>query len=595
MKFSSMKNYLLISTCLLIFSCAQRENSDNLRFISESRELLYELPDSALTLLDGVDVARLNKAQRMEYFLLRLDARSLTGIDVSQDVDIFVLHDWFQRRKDIEKSATAGLHAAEALYMNDQKAEATDLFLKSFDLALKTPNNRLKARIKGRLGDGYYEFGVLDQALISYKEALEFAQDARSKIEIMNKIGNTYQLEYQFTDALMFYDGAEKLSRSVGDTEMLITTLQNKGVALKMTGNSAQAAELFFDALTAENMKDSAILFLNIAEIYFETQNFDTAFQYGTKALSVLEKDAAIHRLPSAYRLMALIEIERKNSGNAVYYLTMHDFYLHKIIEREKTTALFEALQKYDFEKAQAAFTIKQRNHIIIILCTLLAIIVLTIWLRLSAIRKERTIAQLMLQLDDLRQAEEKLRQSEAQLRQSESHLKEAENHIITPTITDAVSAEEKNTSENEKEINDLRNRYDLQAKTFMSQYFNLLTQIARECKNSEAKEINRLKRLLFGSSDYDFWAASEKLIPKGLLTKIKKCCPELDATEVKICCLTFLNADATAISIALNLKEVTIYNNTSRIRKKLGIEKQKNIKWFLEEKLQKISHSNNK
>ena len=166
----------------------------------------------------------------------------------------------------------------------------------------------------------------------------------------------------------------------------------------------------------------------------------------------------------------------------------------------------------------------------------------------------------MMIQLDNLRQSEQQLQ--------------------IEETTT---------TNDNEKMLNNLREKYDKQAKNIMVQYFNVLTQIARECKNSEIQEINRLKRLLFGNSDFDFWAASEKLIPKGLPAKIKKICPDLDPNEIKICCLTYLNADVTAISIALNLKDVTIYSISSRIRNKLELGAKKNIKRFLEEKFEEI------
>ena len=585
--------FLSIGICCLIFSCAPFGSSENARLISEAQRLLYEyeLPDSALTLLDAVNVTTLNKAKRADFLLLRIDARSLAGIDISKDDEIFPLYDWFVGRRDAEKAALVCLHTAQTLFMQGSATQATETYLEAFDFAQNTPNNRLKARIMGRLGDVYYDGGLFDEALAAYLQALDLsknANDAKNQIETLIKIGNCYLLLQRYADAFDIYIQAENLAQSINHAELLISALHNRGVALMATGNHEQATEMFSAALAYPNMKDSAILFINLAGIHFDYSMFDEAFRYGQRAIAALDRNNDVLRLPSIYRLMTLIEMQRRNISGAIINMTTYDFFLHEIMERRKNEALLEVQQRYNFEKAQTQFAIKQRNHVIIILIALIVIFALVVWVCMSKIRSERTIAQLMLQLDDLRQAERQLRLTEQQLYQSESQLHEAEQQIET-YIVDVHTADEKKTLDNEKNLNDLRSRYDEQTKTFMMQHFNVLTQIARECKNRETVEIERLKRLLFGSSDFDFWAASEKLIPKGLTEKIKKLCSELDPNELKICCLLYLNADATAISLALNIKEKSIYTYSSRIRTKLDMGSRTNIKKFLEEKLLEI------
>ena len=521
------------------------------------------MPDSALTLLDAVNAASFNKNKRMEYLLLHIDAKSLTGIDVSQDDDIFALHDWFISKKNSEKAATASLHVAQALFMQGNAKQATETYLKAFDFAQKTNNNRLKARIMGRLGDTYYDGGMFDEAMAAYLQALNISKtenDNNSQIKTLIKIGNCYLLLHQHNNAFETYKQAEIMAQSIENYELLISTLHNTGVALMATGNHKKAEEIFNAALAYPKLKDSAALFINLAKINFDNNRFDQAYIFGQRALNAVENKNELLPLPNIYRMMTLIEMQRKNISRAIVYMTTYDFFLHEIMEQRKKDAMIEVQQKYDFDKAQANYAIKQRNYIIVIMAVLIALCAFMIWARRAAIR----MTQLMFQLDNLRQTEQQLLITQKQL-------------------------QEKNTGENQKTINELRNRYEDMSKNLIAQHFELLTKIARECKSSETVDINRLKRLLFGNSEYDFWAASEKMIPKGLNEKIKNICPELDPNEMKICCLLFLNADATAISIALNIKEKSIYTYSSRIRTKLDMGSRTNIKKYIEEKLQEI------
>ena len=186
--------------------------------------------------------------------------------------------------------------------------------------------------------------------------------------------------------------------------------------------------------------------------------------------------------------------------------------------------------------------------------------------LRKGKKRNERTIARLALQLDSLRELENQLQK-----------LKEEK------TLENGISETQ--------ELNRLKNRHDEQLKKFITLYFLILSRIEREYRNTPdqtAVETERLNKILFGSSKIDFWAAAQKLIPEGLPEKIKKLCPELDNTELKICCLTYLNADIAAMSLAIGVKDKSIYTMNSSIRAKLEIDQRKNIRQFIEEKLTK-------
>ena len=124
------------------------------------------------------------------------------------------------------------------------------------------------------------------------------------------------------------------------------------------------------------------------------------------------------------------------------------------------------------------------------------------------------------------------------------------------------------------------------QLRIVLEQYFMMLNRIEHECKAAPDKTmiaIVQLNKALYGSTQVDYWEAAQKIIPKGLVEKIEKLFPELNNTEMKVCSLVCIHADASTISIILNVEIRTIYSTFSRIRRKLGIEVHKNIKEAIE------------
>ena len=105
-----------------------------------------------------------------------------------------------------------------------------------------------------------------------------------------------------------------------------------------------------------------------------------------------------------------------------------------------------------------------------------------------------------------------------------------------------------------------------------IAKYFQLLKRIEMECEGKMVLEVTTLNKVLYGNPKVDYWEAAKKLIPYGLFENILARYPNLTVTEVKICCLYYINADVSVMSFVLNVKKETIYSTLSHIRRKLGI-----------------------
>ena len=529
--------------------------------MQQALQLWEEKPESALLLMDAVNTGRLNKVERSEYTLLRVQAKDKADRDLTHDTEIFEAKEYFIGGKDPEKAALACFYAGVVLQKQGEEAKALEHYLKAEDFAERLAfNHLLRGRIQSRMGNINYTFGLYEDALLRLAQAMEFfrvADHKNSEIRTMITMGNCYLLTYRNDSAFALYGRAEKMATSIKDTAMLLAVVQNTGVAYEVTGNHARAADGFYTALAWANQQDSAQLLLNLSDVYLNTGRIDSALMYGKKALAVMDSTAAKPMRLAAYHIMMKIAAHRGEGVDMLDYFSQYIECLDEIYDKREKESLIEVQKKYDIEKAKKEHAIEKRNYIIAILSALCATFGFLLWslhLRRGKIRRERTIARLLLQLDELRKKEEQLQK-----------LIETETNKHNPET-------------------------DQLAKTYFTRYFRMLDTIARECRNASANqkavEIEQLKRLLFGCSDYDFWQATEKFIPKGLIEKIKKMCPKLDDSELKICCLSCLNADTEAISIVMGIKNETLYSVKSRIRKKLGMDDKKDIRAFLEEKM---------
>jgi len=235
------------------------------------------------------------------------------------------------------------------------------------------------------------------------------------------------------------------------------------------------AAERYLTALTWANHKDSAQLLLNLADVYLNTGRIDTAFVYGKKALATMDSTADNPMRITAYRIMLQIEAHRGNGNKVIEYFSKHVECLDEIYEKREKESLLEVQRKFDFEKAKADYAIDKRNLAIGILSAVIVALGFMLWSFHLKKRHKSTVDQLQLQLDELRATEQELHK-----------LKDTETNRQNPG----------------------KSKYAIQTKMFFMQYFRLLDKIARECKHvpqeQKVLEIDKLKRVVFGSSDYN-------------------------------------------------------------------------------------------
>lgn len=114
---------------------------------------------------------------------------------------------------------------------------------------------------------------------------------------------------------------------------------------------------------------------------------------------------------------------------------------------------------------------------------------------------------------------------------------------------------------------------------------------IPEEDRKLGLKILKKLYDVVYGKKSYP-WEKAYKAISilyDNLPEKLLQLYPELDESEIRICCLTYMEINNTDIATIMHFKINTVQSKKSVIRKKLGIDGYGNIRDFIVEDLNKL------
>lgn len=148
--------------------------------------------------------------------------------------------------------------------------------------------------------DALFAIAYAQLRLNRYSEALSYFQQTisiRKRLNqpeglavCFNRMGNTYQLQRNFTQATDCYKQALALNREIGNVIEIARTLTNIGSVSQFHGNYNEAFDAYFEALQiyrdAKNDQGMAWVYLNIGRLMRKKPDYPQALDYVTKSLA---------------------------------------------------------------------------------------------------------------------------------------------------------------------------------------------------------------------------------------------------------------------------------------------------------------------
>jgi len=580
----SITYIVLAILCGGLVSCTKWGNRENSRLIEQAQQLIEQIPDSALTLLDAANTFKFNDAERAEYILLRVQARSNAGMDLTTDDEIFDAREYLIRRKDPEKAALACFYAALVATYKNQATIALEYYHKALDFVKNTDNKVLQGKICYNMGYLNYKSRLFDDAISHYQHALKIFQTMNGQylreVYSLNEIANSLMLKHQTDSAQYYYQQALDVAYLHEDTTLLVMVYNNIGVVYMEMNQLDTAIFYYRQALRKSTTDDDrAYLYKNLTFAFYDQNNLDSARYYLKKTEPLVHNVDNIFFSASWINLLYQIEKADGNTSKALEYFELYSKYQVEILEKNDRKLLLEMQKKYDMTAKENLYNREINRWWKIaweLLFGLLTLAVFSAGVFYKSMKRKTALAKIQQEMNEKELDLAKAKQEKAE---QILELEKAEQRAYT--------------------LQELYHQKDNEMKTKFLERIGIIKRIAlltpylkedvRKTRNDEEMLIMKTLDIVRTLNVQKFIDTANELYP-GFTYRLKQFCRKLDDREICICCLILFDFNNKELDAFLNnrLKGTlsSIQNWKSAIRKKMNITPMGDIKEFLLEKI---------
>jgi len=391
--------------------------------------------------------------------------------------------------------------------------------------------------------------GVLYSSLKNNTKALEYLsrslaitkkQNNKTGISSnLNSIANVYTEMKDYRKALSYYNESHKIAEEIGDMRLQGTISFHMGIAYMKLGENSLALESLQDALkvfhTLNNELRLARTQIQLGEYYLHAGNISPGINYADSALQTGQlhgfRDVALN----ASELLHRLYLSKKDTLKAYRYAILESQWKDSVVNGEKQKTLTKLETQYQFEKEQAARSIKQQRRDFVVLIFIIILLSLIIILFLVWNRQKVKARNVFLQNQSLEQ-------------ELEFKKKELVLHVM-------------NLIKKNQILSDLSEKLvQIESETKSTESRDTLKKIARELKKTDDEDVWKELSLRFREVHGEFY---DKLMDKF---------PSLSPNELRLCAFLRLNMSSKEIAALTGQQISSLETARHRLRQKLGI-----------------------
>lgn len=526
-----MKYLLPILFAFCFFSC--QRHSDNWEKICDIENYIESRPDSALTVLEAIDVKSLSSdEERAKYALYMSMALDKNYID---KIDFEVLQpaiDYYEDHGSATDKLRTFYYQGRIFYNRDEAEEAMESLIKSIDLGDKSNDLRTKAR-------NYTAQGTLYYLYYNWEKIIECSLQAGDYYKALGDLDNYATMLCRVAEGYMLMGNKELANEYLIKCRGLLDIINDRSKAYYYS---------VYLSHDNDNRTPEAI-----SQVVAEYLKLVPASE--TDWLTIADAYLNIHDITSA---KDVLKYHHNNSINARYYAILTKLYKEENSYEEALNAyerysyltdsldfvILEQDTQFVEERHQLEMaTIKEqekKKQIIAVSATLISILILiAIWItsRLRLSKMEKLVA--------VKEAE-RYKLLYAQMEDERDNL----NTLL-----------QQNEELDPKAMNAVARRLELLNK-FFTAYITDNSDIDRKA----SKEMEDLLE------DKEKFMDSNRLAYAGSHPKFIKYLEEKGLTEWEInyCCLYALGLKGKEVGAYIKMR--SHYNNSSEVREKLGI-----------------------
>ena len=303
--------FLFVFVVLLITGCKERHS----QVIDVAYQLSATAPDSALSVLNGVNQAKLGKAEMARYALVYTIAQDKSGLDVDNDSLLRTAYTYFNNREQDSLYAKCEYYMGKYYMLNDSTELAIDCLQKAADVSEKN-------------GDRYTQCMALEK----YSRVLR-QTNPRKAVEVARHAETTYSS----------IPGASKPN--------IVYTKLNVSMCLLFADSVNEAEKKCKEAMSvAYEVKDSGILsdvYQDMASVLAEKKNYKESLWYSYQSCKLDNVDQSSKMLNLAWSYLNADSIKQCNALlNTIQTENLSELYTAYYIRH------LAAIKVHDYSKA---------------------------------------------------------------------------------------------------------------------------------------------------------------------------------------------------------------------------------------------------
>ena len=355
----------------------------------------------------------------------------------------------------------------------------------------------------------------------------------------LNSIATVYSDMKDYRKALSYYTDSYKIAKEIGDLRLQGAVSFHIGIAYMDLNESKLALEYLQNALsifhTLNNELRLARTQIQIGDYYLQSGDLKPGISYADSALQIGIEHGFRDVAYNASELLHRIYLTRKDTLKAYHYAILENQWKDSLVNGEKQKTLTKLEAQYQFEKEQAARSIKQQRRDFFIIILIIILLSLIIILFLVWTRQKVKARNVQLQNQTLEQ-------------ELEFKKKELVLHVM-------------NLIKKNQMLSDLSEKLvQIESESRSAESKDTLKKIARELKRSDDEDVWKELSLRFKEVHGEFY---ERLYEKF---------PSLTPNELRLCAFLRLNMSSKEIAGLTGQQISSLETARHRLRQKLGI-----------------------
>lgn len=344
--------------CFMLFSCllisCSKPSETLLPELSRAESLMQEYPDSALAILDSMQVpSPSNEMQYATWCLFRTQAQDKNYIKHTSDSLINISLSYFEKHNDVNKKVLSLYYKARVADDMRDAEEATTYYLQANDLAKEIKDYNSAQLISSHLGMLYMHRKLYDLAEPAIKEGYDYSvltKDSASISYFLSYLARVAGAVNKWDSCISYYNEAASIAEQSKKIRPLSLALGEISYAYIELNKYEQAINYLNKAQYIETKHNFNGLFqtqLALGIAYIQAQKYDSAAYYLNKSL----KSNNLYTTARAYQNLYMLNEKQNKYEDAIAYNNLYQTYADSIAKIMHTKEVTGIQAKYEHEK----------------------------------------------------------------------------------------------------------------------------------------------------------------------------------------------------------------------------------------------------